>query len=357
MSSRRVRFDTLGEHWACQMGVPGRRRQASARCTLILPTGSSSAIRRNGQSIVFSTGVLSTTRGPADRARLATGQLGIVRVGVDRRTAAERNGNPPLWPGIYALCEVESEAFPGTGANDEFWADDEGRSPGWPTVKLRYLRTYMNDPLTIERLRGERPGVSKLLLNGYQAASFPIPADDFHAVMSLLGETLDDLPHPQRDAVPDFAELAALEAKYQHASPEVKQRVSEMIERGPIGALVKQANGYKCQLCEALGRNAIAFLKPDGEPYVEAHHVTPVSHQEVGSLSASNVMTVCANHHRQIHYGGVKVNIGPAAFTFVIDGRVLTIAKAVLPAGPRAARGPETAAPHVTCHFSQPLSR
>jgi hypothetical protein len=24
---------------------------------------------------------------------------------------AERNGNPPLEPGIYALCEVESEAF------------------------------------------------------------------------------------------------------------------------------------------------------------------------------------------------------------------------------------------------------
>ena len=92
---------------------------------------------------------------PSDRNRFAPGQLGIIRVGVDRRTAAERNGSPPLEPGIYALCEVESEAFDGTGAGDEFWADGEGRAPGWPTVKLRYLRSFLHNPLTIEKLRAE----------------------------------------------------------------------------------------------------------------------------------------------------------------------------------------------------------
>jgi hypothetical protein len=46
-------------------------------------------------------------------------QLGIVRVGVDQRSAKARNGKPALKSGVYALCEVESEAFEGTGANDE----------------------------------------------------------------------------------------------------------------------------------------------------------------------------------------------------------------------------------------------
>ena len=173
---------------------------------------------------------------PADRERFAPGQLGIVRVGVDRRSVLERNGHPALTPGIYALCEVESEAFPGTGANDEFWADDEGRAPGWPTVKVRYLRTYLNHPLTIERLRRERPGVSKLLLNGFQAASFPIAPGDFHAVMNLLDEALDDLPAPDAGTLPRVGNLAALEAKYLKASPEIKERISKMIERGPVGA-------------------------------------------------------------------------------------------------------------------------
>ncbi len=263
---------------------------------------------------------------PTDQTRFAPGQLGIIRVGVDRRSAAERAGSALLVSGIYALCEVESEAFPG-GSKDEFWADGKGHPLGWPTVKIRYLRTYMNDRLTIERLRRERPGASKLLLNGFQAASFQIPAADFHAVMDLLGEPLDDLPDPERDAIPDFGALAVLEAKYLNASPEIKERVSKMVERGPIGTLVKRANGYKCQVCEALGRNPIGFLKKNGEPYVEAHHVTPISRGEVGSLSSSNVMTICANHHRQIHYGSVEITIAPKVFNVVIDEQSLAIAK------------------------------
>jgi predicted HNH restriction endonuclease len=262
---------------------------------------------------------------PSDRDRFAPGQLGIIRVGVDRRTVAERNGNPPLEPGIYALCEVESEAFDGTGASDEFWAPGQAREPGWPTVKLRYLRTYHGSPLTIERLRAERPGISELLLNGFQAASFPIAANDFRAVMALLGEELDDLPSPAQQSAVTPDKLATMEEKYLHATPEVKERVSRTIERGPVGALVKQATGFKCQLCEALGLNPVGFLKENGEPYVEAHHVMPISKKEVGSLAASNVMTLCANHHRQIHYGGIDIVISATTFELVIGGTPVKI--------------------------------
>jgi hypothetical protein len=90
---------------------------------------------------------------PSDRGRFAPGQLGIVRVGVDQRTVAERSGKPALEAGIYALCEVESEAFDGTGASSEFWAPGAERAPGWPTVNIRYLRAYVAKPLTIERLQ------------------------------------------------------------------------------------------------------------------------------------------------------------------------------------------------------------
>lgn len=264
---------------------------------------------------------------PYDRDRFAPGQLGIIRVGVDRRTVTERNGNPPLEAGVYALCEVESEAFDGTGETDEFWAPGENREPGWPTIKLRYLQTYLGHPLTIERLRAERPDVSKLLLNGFQAASFPIRANDFYAVMELLGEELGDLPSlsDKTEVTPD--KLAAMEEKYLHASPEVKARLSKTVERGCIGALVKQATGFKCQLCETLGLPPMGFLKKNGEHYVEAHHVMPVSKREIGSLAASNVMTLCANHHRQMHYGGIDVVISATTFDFVIEGTPVKIAR------------------------------
>ena len=57
---------------------------------------------------------------PADRQRFASGQLALIRVGVDRRTNAERQGRP-LEPGIYALCEAESTAFPGSGGYGQSW--------------------------------------------------------------------------------------------------------------------------------------------------------------------------------------------------------------------------------------------
>lgn len=267
---------------------------------------------------------------PSDRGRFAPGQLGIVRVGIDQRTIAERGGKPALEAGIYALCEVESEAFDGTGASSEFWAPGAERAPGWPTVNIRYLHAYVTNPLTIERLRTERPDVSGLLINGFQAASFPITARDFHAVMERLGETLDELPSPADDEDTTADQLAALERKYLHASPEVKTRVSKSIERGPVGRLVKKMTGFKCQVCAALGHDPIGFLKASGEPYVEAHHVMPVSTKQVGSLSASNVMTVCANHHRQLHFGGIDVTISDETFDLVVSETPLKIPRLVI---------------------------
>lgn len=272
---------------------------------------------------------------PSDRERFAPGQLGLVRVGVDRRSGKQRKGKSKLEAGIYALCEVESKAFPGTGANDEFWASGAGRQPGWPTINIRYLRTYAASALTIERLRHENPNVSRQLLNGFQAASFPIPASDFHAVMQLLGEDVEAIPTRPDIALTTLDKLAALEAKYLHASPEVKERVSRSIERGPVGTEVKRANGFKCQLCATLGREPIGFKKKNGEPYVEAHHVMPVSEKQIGSLAASNVLTLCANHHREVHFGCAQVVVNDGAFDVLIEGKKVQVPRfklvAILP--------------------------
>lgn len=264
---------------------------------------------------------------PADKDKFAPGQLGVVRVGVDRRNAAERNGRPPLEPGIYALCEVISAAFPGTGANDEFWNEGEGREPGWPTVKIRYLHIYRDKPLTIEMLKATRPRLSPLLLNGFQAATFPISGDDFREVSGLLDYDLDDMPPVVQEAETGSAELANLEKQYLKASPEVKERVSRTVERGPVGRAVKKSVGFKCQLCYAMGSHPLGFVKKNGEHYVEAHHVMPVALLQVGSLAASNVMILCANHHRQIHYGNAKVVITEATFDVLLDGAEFKIGR------------------------------
>lgn len=51
----------------------------------------------------------------------------------------------------------------------------------------------------------------------------------------------------------------------------------------------------------------------------------PVSKLEKGSLHATNIMTVCANHYRQLHYGGVEVAITEAIFELELDGHQIEI--------------------------------
>lgn len=261
---------------------------------------------------------------PSDKDRFKPGQLAIIRVGQDRRSKAEREGRPPLEPGIYALCQVLTEPYPATGASDEFWSPGSEREPGWPTVGIRYLRTFLDKPLPIETLKAQVPHVSRQLLDGFQASTFPISGEDFRAVTALLGVSEVDLPDAAN--VPGLAKsLADIEDKYRDASPEVKERQSRYIERGPVGAKVKKLNSFKCQICDALGHHPHAFLKPNGEPYVEAHHVMPVSKLEKGSLHAANIMTLCANHHRQLHFGGVEVEITDKHFTLEVGGVRISI--------------------------------
>lgn len=128
-----------------------------------------------------------------------------------------------------------------------------------------------------------------------------------------------------RQLADDVSKVAELERQALGQSPEAKQKTSFAIERGPIGNVVKKATGYKCQLCEALGLPSHSFKKPNGVPYVEAHHVMPVSERKIGSLAASNILTLCANHHRQMHYGSVSVEIGERVFEIVIDGQQTTL--------------------------------
>jgi hypothetical protein len=59
----------------------------------------------------------------------------------------------------------------------------------------------------------------------------------------------------------------------------------------------------------------------------------PVSAREVGSLAASNIMTLCANHHhREVHYGNVSISVHKSAFTVAINGKALTIPRCLAPA-------------------------
>lgn len=134
----------------------------------------------------------------------------------------------------------------------------------------------------------------------------------------FTGALPSKLSEPSKD-------LADIERNLLGRKPAVRERVSKWIERGSIGAQLKRACGFRCQICDALGLEANGFIKSNGEPYVEAHHATPVSELEIGSLSAANIMILCANHHRQMHYGNVELKRMAGEFVIHIDDQEIRI--------------------------------
>ncbi|MEZ4941158.1 MAG: HNH endonuclease signature motif containing protein [Saprospiraceae bacterium] len=115
-------------------------------------------------------------------------------------------------------------------------------------------------------------------------------------------------------------------------TPSQKERISKYIERGSIADQIKEQTGFRCLVCEALNvENPKGFQKDKGGYYIEAHHVIPVAKQEKGSLHPSNIITVCATHHRQFHYGKVvELEHTPETFHFIFDGQKISIPKIVI---------------------------
>ncbi|WP_145279531.1 hypothetical protein [Tautonia plasticadhaerens] len=252
----------------------------------------------------------------------APGQLGVVRVGVDTRTRGQLAGRRRLEPGIYAIVQVVDSPKLRPNSTDPYWLEAPPEGGEHLAVDIRYIKNLLDRPLLLESLKSDLAVTDRFLLDGFQGASMPLDPGTFHRILDLSGTE----PHAF-DAEPGDS-LADLERRYAGASPEVKEVVSRHIERGPVAAKVKEATGYRCQVCLALGQNPFSFRKRDGEPYVEAHHVTFVSRLEPGSLGPSNIITVCADHHRQLHYGIVELAKDTAEeFVFVIDGVALRVPK------------------------------
>lgn len=147
---------------------------------------------------------------------------------------------------------------------------------------------------------------------------------DLFAFLDLIGDTNADTEK----------EIEKLEKKMQNQPPEIKRRISSFIERGAISNKVKKLTKYKCLVCEAMGDNPYSFEKTNGINYIETHHIEPVSTLKKGVLGIANLITVCANHHRQMHYGKSElISETETEFEFKIDDKKLKINKITLYTG------------------------
>jgi 5-methylcytosine-specific restriction enzyme A len=91
--------------------------------------------------------------------------------------------------------------------------------------------------------------------------------------------------------------------------PRQVHRESVAFERDPrVKAWVLRLAGGSCELCG----HAAPFLKDDGAPYLEVHHLVSLSAD--GADVASNTVALCPNCHMRMHYGsGRRALLGEIA--------------------------------------------
>ena len=146
---------------------------------------------------------------------------------------------------------------------------EEFRRPIWECYhEWHFLSVYFDAKIDPRRPPSRKVVASvsetaKLLL---RAASAALPADT------------SDFPKAKRTAV-------SLHLKFERSSTQVRA--------------AKIRDGFTCSVCRI---NFTELYGPLGRGYAEAHHRVPLSKLRVGqSITADQLITVCANCHRMLH--------------------------------------------------------
>ncbi|CEN74606.1 putative restriction endonuclease [[Clostridium] sordellii] len=201
-------------------------------------------------------------------------------------------------------------------------------------VKIKVIKNLINSPIIFNENNKAELNEDRYLVNGFQSATMPLVESVFYKIIDLAYDD-KNLIHDKDIDLIDFDKLAndnngirILNKIYQNADIKKKEKFVKVIERGKIASEIKKYVGYKCQVCEALGKNPYGFKKKNGDYYVETHHIIPVTDTEKSKLSVENLICVCPNHHRQIHYGNVGIiSDNNKYIEYKIDDNIIKINK------------------------------
>lgn len=94
--------------------------------------------------------------------------------------------------------------------------------------------------------------------------------------------------------------IRAIDAENSQSPPGTRHELAKRYERDDtLARLLKALRGDACQIC------GFSFRTRDGHSYTECHHLEQLAD---GGLDVTrNMVVLCANHHRQFHYGNVAV--------------------------------------------------
>jgi 5-methylcytosine-specific restriction protein A len=159
---------------------------------------------------------------------------------------------------------------------------------GSPGDLMIALHSVMNHITYLQDISGSEPGLRRV------HAEFVGRLRETAA----FDESSLSLDNEVTTALADTSEARA--RRLQQASPMPEQQIvlARIFRRNPdvIAEVLLRAKGV-CEGCT----EAAPFLRADGRPYLEVHHLQPLA--ERGADTVENAIALCPNCHRERHYG------------------------------------------------------
>lgn len=266
--------------------------------------------------------------------RFKIGDIGVIRVGKDSRNKSQLGSKEKMNSGVYDIVKVLSTPELVKDNDSEFYANkDDADKEKW-RVKIKVTKNLIDSPIIFNEKNKVELENDKFLIKGFQRATMPLEEDVFYNILALIDES-NNMSIDTYEKIIGIKNLGnsvkgieLLNRIYANSTIEQKERLVKTIERGSIAKEIKKHIKYKCQMSEALGENPYSFKKNNGEYYVETHHIIPVSDTKNSKLSVENLICLCPNHHRQVHYGNVElINNNDTYLEYNIDGIQVKIDK------------------------------
>lgn len=83
----------------------------------------------------------------------------------------------------------------------------------------------------------------------------------------------------------------------------ISQTTSRIKRNSKLSDSLKILYGFTCQIC------GISILLPGNQFYIEVHHIQPLGIPHNGPDIEQNLICVCPNHHVQLDYGAIPLNM------------------------------------------------
>jgi hypothetical protein len=218
--------------------------------------------------------------------------------------------------GIVAECLVDDSKVDDVREDEfaiPFWRVEQDYNARRPRVWLQVIRVAESGKiLDRDTIRGT-PALEKVGPLGFtQGTNFKLSGEEARRLNALWQATFPVHSDAQarqefdrRAAVWEKVSMERLLAEYGrgHAiGSQVPRRMSVttvIFERDPlVKAIARQRAGFRCEVPDCL---TPSFPSKFAEPYCEVHHLTPLA--ENGEDTIENVRCVCANHHKELHFG------------------------------------------------------